>query len=284
MRKLLNFPTHLALFTFLTLFVSSSLLAFDDVSIEGIYHGSMKLNDGTDRTIPMQISLTITDEFVDAPIDSPFTYQKVIHGSFVVDDEGGPFPFSQVQYDITTGKIDLRYNRPNSSVTPTSPFSLRYTGHIKKGQMQGRVLSGIKGQIGSFNLGKNASQDFLVQRDKYFGNWVGEWTFIKDNRTIPFKLVLEQSLLTNSNPPQFELEYTAGRTGYADYETYLLPFKNVVIDYLRRNIIIYSTNSRGSSVTLVGSFDEEGNLVGHANSTYQGKTGKFVLSPTQFED
>lgn len=277
--RLINFNIWLAAVLF---FVPPlmALTPFSNFTLEGIYDGTMTLTDGSKRTIPLQFSLTITDEFVDAPPDSPFSYQKVIHGSFIADDEGGPFPFANIRYDLTTGKIDFRYNRPNSSVTPTSPFNLRFIGRVQQNKtIAGRVVSGVKGQIGTFTLNRSEDKDYLQQVDKYFGVWRGNWTFLQEEeRTMEVKLVLEKSLLYSSNPPLFELDHTSGRTGFIDFDTYMMAFSQVTIDYLRRQIIIFSQRPNGATVTLIADLDEQGNLTGHANSTFRGKTGVFTLT------
>ena len=124
--------------------------------IDGRYQGTMSLIDGEENAeIPFAIIMTLTDELEKVEV-SPGVFEmlKVIDGNFLIDKEGGPFTFTKVTYRLNTSEIDLRYSRTRG-VTVGQPSSYRLVGKVAAdGTISGRVLSGFKGQIGTFKLAK----------------------------------------------------------------------------------------------------------------------------------
>ena len=80
---------------------ATSVSAAGGNPITGIYVGSMHLTDGgNERDIPLSMSLLLTDE--------TSGNQFIIEGQFIVDEEGGPYTFSRVTYDIDNNRFDMK--------------------------------------------------------------------------------------------------------------------------------------------------------------------------------
>ena len=206
-----------------------------DEPIAGIYSGSMHLVDGTVRDIPLALSLIVTNERV----PTPNGMQNVIDGTFAVDEEGGPYVFTRVTYDIDNNRLDLKYMRPRTDSSPTAPGSFRLVGNFGPGNtIVGAVSSGVVGQIGTFTVTRNASLVSLPVRQKYIGKWVGIGHTVSGNHNYEVIVTLQPSGGQTTNPTNYEFDFTAGRVfGYTvNGDIGIGTFNQVVIDYLRRKI------------------------------------------------
>lgn len=129
--------------------------------ITGIYVGSMHLTDGGYiRDIPLSVALRLTHENIGS--------QFVIEGQFIVDEEGGPFVFSRVTYDIDNNRFDMKYNRPRGD---SGAIHLRLVGpYGAGGQITGDVTSAIGGKIGTFKITRDPNLTVITPKQKYLGH------------------------------------------------------------------------------------------------------------------
>jgi len=217
------------MFSYDSAFAESALLS-------GVYVGSMHLVDGKERNIPLSVALTLTDETISTP--SGLAY--VIDGSFVVDDEGGPYTFTRVSYDIDNNRIDMKYSRPRMDPSTVSPASLRLVGQLNgDGSISGKVSSGIYGPIGDFKVARDDALRSVPHKIKYIGKWTGKQRNVKWNKVGYAEINLEVSARNTQNPPGYEFEFTPGRIGgYSSDGFWMTTFNSVVIDYLRRKIVM----------------------------------------------
>lgn len=270
-RKFWNLFLALAAAFFL---IPSSKLALAQNTFSGVYSGSMSLTDGFARTIPLSLSLVVTNQDETTPNGT----RKVIDGAFVVDDEGGPFAFSKVSLDLSAARIDMRYNRLRQDTTPSAPSAFRLIGILKEnGVIEGEVSSGMRGMIGTFSV-KHTSQTGLNVTPKYVGRWEGKLTY-SDGYSVKSVLRLQASNNNATNPPESELDFTPGRVGSMEMEGVQYPFSIVTIDYLRRNFTFtHSAPQSGTLLSFVMSLDpNRGTLAGLMNSSNWGETARCTL-------
>jgi hypothetical protein len=247
---------------------------------EGVFTGTMQLNDGTARnTVDLSLTLSPTGQVESTGGDGLFEEQQVIDGAFLIDDEGGPTGFSKVRYNLERNEIDLRYNRSTVQYTPAIPSSFRLIGNIgKHGELTGKVISGLKGPIGTFRL-ERSSQTHLEVIPKYYGTWVGKTTRV-DGSTDRTSITIEEASGSQvTNPSHMELDYTKGRLAHVRVNGIPLEFNQVVIDYLRQRIYLISLDAGGHpSMTyqaVMNSKTKE--LVGFSNGLFTGRNGTFRL-------
>ncbi len=281
----MSFTTRLAfcLLAFWTLAVRA-----EGPSIEGIFEGTMHLLDEEERDIPLMINLALTGEI--RPIkdgDDLFDEQRVIEGAFVVDEEGGPYAFSEVKYTLEKNQIDIRYNRPENNLKPNVPVSFRLLGTLGLDDtIEGKVISGVRGPIGTFKVQKTNRRS-LVTKTKYIGEWEG--TTIRDrDGEVDVSLVINRAGGTPAtNPQNLEFEYTPGKMGNLYFKVSTLPFNTVVVDYLRRRVYLSDvTSGSRSTLSYEGAIDFiNGTFIGfgsgiHSRTTRELKLKKRVPKPT----
>ncbi len=236
-------------------------------SIDGSYKGMMFLRDGEVLDIPLSIVLTITDEVEKIEV-SPgvFEMQKVINGNFLIDREGGPFAFSKITYRFKTGEIDMSYKR-TKGVTVGQPSTYELVGKVAAdGGLSGRILSGNKGQIGTFKLAKTALAP-LVSRPEYVGVWVGTVKLIPEGDIERIGITIAPTGFATLNPEQFEFDYTLGKISHMDFSVAQMALPNVAIDYLHHRVFLTghkaTSGSAQAGVTVDAVLDFETNhLVG----------------------
>lgn len=204
--------------------------------IQGIYVGSMHLTDGVVRDIPLSISLVLNNDNAGA---------QYIDGKFVVDDEGGPYVFSKVTYDIDNNRMDMKYSRQRSGDSNTiGPVNLRLVGALTSDfTMSGSVTSGIYGDIGTFKVVRSSTLTVLPIRVKYDGLWEGMgYNFPAKSKKL-YSVQLSNAPGTQTiNPANYELEFTPGHLGGYTADGYFIKgFTSVSIDYLRRKISLTSS-------------------------------------------
>lgn len=240
--------------------------------ITGIYVGSMHLTDGKERDIPLALSLTLTDETV----SSPTGLEYVIDGAFVVDEEGGPYAFTKVSYDLDNNRFDMKYSRPRMDPTSSSPASLRLVGGFaENGEVvSGRVSSGVFGPIGTFKVVRDDSLSSIPFRQKYVGKWRGDYYNFHAQRSGPVEITIQPSARDTENPAGMEFDFTPGRRGgYSVDGFWIASFNHVVIDYLRRRIIM---NDDQGSISLEMEINvDDMTLSGEQNSAAWGLTTVF---------
>jgi hypothetical protein len=201
--------------------------------------------------------------------------ETVIDGAFVVDEEGGPYTFVRVSYDLDNNRIDMKYSRPRGDPTTSSPAAFRLVGSLAEdGSMAGNVTSGLYGPIGTFKIKRDDSLHALPRKTKYVGSWYGDAHNVRFNDYGSVAVHLNPAASVTTNPPEFEFEYTPGRIG--GYEWDGVPvgsFNQVVIDYLRRRVVMIDSSSL---VNIDMTVDADGKVVsGQQTSAYYGLTSVF---------
>ncbi len=256
----------------------------DSKAFEGIYSGGMNLF-GKATPIPLRVSLVLTNEYVQIPIgNGVLEQQQVIDAAFIIDDEGGPYGFYKVSYNLEKSLIDLRYNRPTVTTTMVSiPSSFRLIGKVQEGGLiSGKVISGQNGPIGTFKISRNnVNQDIMMTVTKYAGNWVGTASLLPDNRTIPFTLGVEKSSLANVNPADYELDFTPGKLGHYRWMGIDFNINKVFVDYLRQKMFLIETNGdTGTAVSLECDLSSvsRNQMTGTIFSMNRGKRGTFQVT------
>lgn len=245
-----------------------------DFALEGIYAGSMRLYDGGEREIPIDVSLVLTGETYFTPDGEE---RQIIDGAFVVDEEGGPYAFVKVSFDIEDSRIDMRYNRPQMNFDDI-PSSFRLTGHFREdGSITGRVLSGVRGPIGEFVL-QPTDLPVLPMRDKYQGVWEGV-ADLTGGGQMPFRVTLNDALVAFANPPNYEFEYTPGKIGHIRWNQTNIAITDVSIDYLRRQVVLHKRGaSGGAELSVQFNLDFlSGHIEGQIQSVFRGQTATFSL-------
>jgi hypothetical protein len=250
---------------FSALFLTSSAFAIE----EGIYEGSMHLKDGEERTIPLSIALTLTGEL---DVES-----SVIAGAFLVDEEGGPYAFSKVSVDYAESRIDLRYDRASLNYGGNNPASLRFIGSLEEGDLiSGRVVSGNRGPIGTFIV-KRTDNELMETKTKYNGTWHG--SVIRDGKKEFFSVTISKSLQSVVNANDFELDYTPGKLAHFVYKDTESSFNTVMIDYLRRTILLSRVSPEGvalGALEVKADFKKQ-SLNGEFHSIYKGVVGPVSM-------
>lgn len=255
-----------------TLLSKPSLLLAANGGITGIYVGNMHLVDGTERDIPLAFSLALTDETSSTPSGT----QYIIDGSCVIDEEGGPYTFTRVYYDLDNNRLDLKYSRPRNDPTTVAPASFRLVGGFDNDDaISGTVTSGMYGPIGTFTVKRDVTLKTLPIRNKYAGRWDGVGRNVKFNYSAQTSIVLQSSSGHNiTNPADYEFEFTPGHTGGYTFDNVLIGvFNQITIDYLRRKVNMVD-GSGALSMNLTPDF--AGNLLsGQQTSTSWGLTAIF---------
>ncbi len=255
------------------LLLAPSAFAFD-FDLEGIYKGEMTLtDDGRQRSIPLALSLVLTDE------TEPGFDEFIIDGVILVDEEGGPYALSKVSVDIEDLSIDMRYYRAQRSPGDDSPANFRLAGFFNAdGSIEGQVFSAIGGLIGSFTVNPS-DEDVLSVNKKYAGRWQGVAELTNGEERVPFRVVLNDSLQSHNNPPNYEFEFTPGKIGSIKWNRSQIAISEVTIDYLRRNVVLYHRGNSGSielSIQFTMDFST-GKIHGAVNSSLNGRTATFSL-------
>lgn len=258
--------------------ISSLLLtmAANAFAIEGIYTGYIELYEPEGVQVPVQLSLTLTGERVFTPRGDE---RPVIDASLLVGEEGGPFACSNVDLDVDEAEIDIRYERPKNNMSETSPSNFRLVGKLKSQmRIEGRVLSGTRGPVGTFVLDKSRSET-LNMKIIYKGSWSGEATSI-DGFKVPFELTLTPTQDATVNPSEYEFEYSLGKIGAIKWNNTRLSFDQVYVDYVRREVYLFKSNSRGSAGISVKFFlRKDGSISGSIDSALRGAMAEFDLTP-----
>lgn len=257
-----------AILAFLMPMFKPAELRATDITISGVYVGSMHLVDGSERDIPLAVALVLTDETT----STPNGLEYVIDGSFVVDDEGGPYTFTKVSYDIDNNRFDMKYARERLDPTALATFRL-IGGFDGDNGITGRV-TGIYGPIGTFVVKRSNSVVTLPFKQKYLGSWRGSYRNIRFNSGGIAQITLQPSSKPTQNPTGMEFDFTPGRTGGYTYNgTWITSFSQVIIDYLRRKIIMTDPQDL-TTIELSVDFDKK-TAKGQQSSAQYGVTTIF---------
>jgi hypothetical protein len=254
--------------------LATNSLALDS-NITGIYVGSMHLVDGKERDIPLSFSLTLTDETVSTPTGLEY----VIDGAFVVDEEGGPYSFTKVSYDLDNNRFDMKYSRPRMDPSSTAPASFRLVGGLdENGGISGKVSSGVFGPIGTFKAQRNDSLNSIPFKQKYVGTWKGKYYNHRYDYDGDIEITIQPSARNTENPSGMEFDFTPGRRGgYSTRGVWVATFNQVVIDYLRRKIIM---NEDEGTISIEIDIDvRDMSISGMQSSAAYGRTASFDRLP-----
>jgi hypothetical protein len=261
----------------LTLAWAAPAQADDDFEFEGIYAGSMAIDMGeATRTVPLQVSLVLTGDTVTRP-DGDIV--QVIDGAFLVDGEGGAFPFSNVGFDLSDSRLDMRYSRPLMDIGDDTPASFRLIGEYRgDGHIAGRVLSGNRGPIGRFDVAWTQRTTFS-RTTHYHGSWQGVASMASGGE-VPMSLQLVDSEGATINPADLECEYTPGKLANVRWNDLSFSISNVSIDYLRGIVTLRILGeSGGSDLSIEFTIDAAGQSArGQIKSAYRGEIATFELN------
>ncbi|MEZ4741566.1 MAG: hypothetical protein R3B45_03830 [Bdellovibrionota bacterium] len=259
------FVAYLGLFL-----ISKNLFAF-----EGLYEGVITLNENHSKVISMQASFVNTGETVRV---GDGDVRNILQGSFVLDDQGGPFSFAQVSLDIDNSWLEMKYYRPQFNPEQDQP-NLRFFGKITADfSVTGTVYSSMWGNVGKFSLKKTARSVFRVL-DKFDGDWIGSLQSIEDGERKDIKISISTSVETRKNPFDFEMDYTYGKTASLQVNGVTFALNKVYIDYLRRKLILaYSDGNDTDKMVfeLKADFSAK-KLTGVQSGIWAGKNAVVVL-------
>jgi hypothetical protein len=245
--------------------------------IEGHYLGILDLTYDRPRKVPIEVTLTMTGETVTVQTGpGHFEERQVIDGAFLVDDEGGPFAFTRVSYNLDKNLLDLRYDR-RQFTSASSPADFRLVGSFDPlGNLKGTVLSGNRGPIGTFTM-RPVDRVGLDAKRKYSGRWIGTGRF-NQGGIHSFDIVISESLQQTDNPFDFEFDYTPGKMAYYAVDTYKFNFNNIAIDYLRQRIFLSKIDGSRNTLTAECDVDfENRTMKGTLYGMYKGKSAELRL-------
>jgi len=277
----------------------------------GVYEGIISMSPARGfpgRNVPITIALEQTkSEMPPSNSSSVFASEKAVAGSFVLDSEVGPYPFSSSEYDPDTGMLILKYGRIGTSTGSPSTIAnlILECKRLVDGTCNGVVTSGLGNKIGTIALKQNPNASTsLIAIPKYVGKWHGTITYTADemarrSQTFPgdpdpatedFDLNLDDGGTMISNPDTYEIASSPQRVGF-DYEGGLVnrfaavPFSTVYIDYLRgiAKLTGPSVSSGGTAAAevLTLNFKEDDlSIVGTMVTPY-GLSGTIVAKKVQ---
>jgi hypothetical protein len=248
--------------------------------IDGIYQGTIKTDFGAKLTIPLQVALTVTGETtITQTGPQTFEERNVIDGAFIIDDEGGPYAFSLVSYNLDLSQIDMRYNRLDATLGQVAA-SFRLVGNVdKNGNIKGRVLSGMRGPIGVFEL-TLTKEKIMHPARKYSGTWAGKGQTFPNADPVDLEIGLGDATRVRNNPPTYEFTFTPAKLGYVSWNDQAAYFNAISIDYLRRAVAFSDTNTTvNGQVAAADCYIDQitGELVGTLYGVFRGKVATFRL-------
>lgn len=242
--------------------------------IKGIYVGQIESTSQPGDVIPLQISLYPTNEFKNVN----GARIQVIDAAFLIDDEGGPFGFSDLRYDVNTGYLELFYTRPQLNGANSSP-NFKLEGNLDaNGNISGQVQALSSGFTGKFSL-KKSEQQFLAVKAKYTRSWNGQLKRV-DGQVVPLTVELANSMMTFQNPPAFDFEYSRGRLSSSKYGDMSLSTNQVYVDYFKHEVSMESRTSDGGTIySLIFKLNGGGKTIsGILTSAGDGYLGTFDLN------
>jgi hypothetical protein len=244
--------------------------------LDSAYEGQMNI-EGSLVAVPLSLQLRQTEELEQITTPAGTFTQYRIDGSFIVDEEGGPYKLARVTFDYETGEIDMRYSRGG---TPSEqPTSLRLSGFIQPDHsITGTVYSGLVGNIGTFSVQQRPGL-VLATRAKYVGMWGGQGVLVASGAARKVNIVLASTQGININPDTTELGFSLAKTGTFYLSDVSLPFSTVTFDYLRHRLIM--RNDVGGGVidsTVQADVDPRtGNIKGFTTGVHLGKSIEFTM-------
>jgi hypothetical protein len=244
--------------------------------LRGQYQGKITMWEDN-YEVPISLVLNLVAE------NDPNTEELVsIVGSFTIDGEGGPFTFSKISLDINNGELDMRYTRPNRARILNMPVHFRMIGKLVPNtsplEIEGEVISGFQGPIGTFKLARTGDELSLTSVPKYHGNWRGGANF--RSGYSDFSIRIASTGMQTLNPEHMEFDYTAGKMGSVFVRDIGIPILTVYVDYLRgRLFLIQGQPNSQATVTFESRIDTNGDMIGNINSTLIGPNGDFRVTP-----
>ncbi|MEZ4741567.1 MAG: hypothetical protein R3B45_03835 [Bdellovibrionota bacterium] len=243
-------------------------------ALEGIYRGYIKSRSQSDVEVPLIISLTTAEN-----VDTSNSVRASILGSFIIDQEGGPYSFSNITLDINNGRLDMKYKRIQNSTTTGIPSDFRFIGTFtSQDEISGNVLSGRRGNIGDFFV-KKARDKSLSRSYKYQGLWHGTKKNL-DGSIDRMVISLNSTANHRANPNNMDFDYTVGKIGFVKFNDGVeFGLTKVFIDYLTREIIMIHESSSGtSSFSLSAKISPDRAFEnGTIESTHAGKIATFSV-------
>jgi hypothetical protein len=273
------------IYLILGLLLLTSKAHAQDQNFSGIYEGSMHLtfpDSLVPRDIPLQVSLVLTGKTTQDP-DGDVT--QVIDGSFLIDGEGGAFPFIDVDFDFFNGRLEMTYIRPGTDIGDRTPgsFTLRGRYSNSDASVKGEVHSSNRGPLGTFELKRTQKTTFATTA-KYTGYWQGLARF-PDGGEVPMSLQLLNAEGSTVNPLELEFGYTPGKLAHVRWNNLRFSISHVTIDYLRGVVTLRKLSSVGASSELSIEFSIDPltrNAAGVIKSGYRGEIARFNLPAGQF--
>ncbi len=244
--------------------------------LQGLYEGQITLWE-TGRKVNLRIALNVLEE------TDPTTEDLLqLVGVFTIDDEGGPYRFSKISLAMESGRLDMRYTRPNRTRILNSPSHFRLVGKLIQSsplEFTGKVLSGFYGPIGEFSVTRTNDQTTVASIPKYSGQWAGWGNFRYGSDQIVIRV--NESGTQTINPDDFEFDFTNSKIGSMSVRNQPIGFTKVYIDYLRGvMVMINGTPGREATLSLITTLDDvKGELTGVFNSSRIGQNGSFRAEP-----
>jgi hypothetical protein len=277
--------------------------SIDATNISGVYEGTMTMTraKASDPLIvlPLVFALQMTNVQVAPDVDEPLQIKNQIDGSFLIDQEAGPFFFTKSDFEINTGRFILQYNRISTIGSPSTTTALQFECDRQgDGSCSGTVTSADNLQFATFSVKQTSnSVDALRATPKYVGMWKGTYhyndTVFQILKTIETTLTQDENITLTlaagdandtPNPPKWELDSTPNRLGswWPDNEpAALLGFTTVLVDYFHRQITMTTLAPNGYKVTLIGNYDSQQNMTGVDNMSNFGNAATFSLKKVQ---
>jgi hypothetical protein len=141
------------------------------LSVEGVYVGTITMSRSSTKEpliqLPIVFSLQFTDNDIATNPDEPFAVKKVIAGSFLIDDEAGPFPLTLSDFEVNRAHFNLQYNKMSALGSPSSAVSLRFEcDRHTDGSCSGTVVSAQNSKFGTFTMHKSSRNASVLTPQK----------------------------------------------------------------------------------------------------------------------
>jgi hypothetical protein len=185
--------------------------------------------------------------------------------SFTIDGEG-PFQMTKTVWVESDGRLMFTNDSFHMVLEPL-PGSGRDSPFFKV-----TLLSAKNGRIGSGTLHYEANVNGLTIKHIWQGSWSGTWLNNMGQKTA-IRIVLRPANVPTMNPPDLDLPFTQGKTGFIQVGTVKFPFSSVVLDHFRREIRM--TYQEGDITLNLDGRLKNHNLKGTMTSSLRGNLGTF---------
>ncbi len=222
---------------------------------------------------------------------------KMLDAACLVDDDGGPFTFRRVTYQLDKDRLILEYDRNASSSPDRSMDDFRVGSSFsiecirdQDSNLTGKAFSGAKGLIGKVWLSKKKeAESQLPVRQGYVGKWKGEAKLV-DGKKSQLVISLQNGSVTNSNPSNYEFDFTPGKICTVNWNDTPIIVDYVFINYLDRRVECVASDTKGQMVWLLVFnfhserkvlnflFDRKDTIKGYIVSSIKGPVANFELT------